>query len=1402
MGKFADYAKNYKPLEQNNPFGENVTTDYNVSVETPEGWFNDAQAINQEVTLIDGDTFTDRQGNKYRLAGAAAPETTKVTEGPAGWFDDVGRTVEIETGQPFGQETMQAVNAVINAGGFNRMVKTGDTSYDREVVRFTNDKGEDLTEALYRSGILRPDKNTEQAFVDIHNAGEIARKLGIGTGYTDIATKLDEVIHDQRILGGKSIVQFGGEALTEQDLVTGNESYGYHNLYTDVAFRNPDRDINNVAHNSIGESAQLGWLGMKEGAFGAAELLGDSLGIDWVKEAGTLGIEKTGKDKAEIAEISNLDFNEVNGIGDFMQFVGNNTAMSVPYLGLIAGGSLLSPVVGGGLLGAAVSTLPAAAVYSGQIWNEMEGDKNAGAALMGGVLAASVDKLGLNLIMGKVFPPRQLLSAAGRTVAAQALVDAGKATSLEAAEQMILKITQKEAFDLMKHSAATAAQQSASLFNRTNIVRNAAQAAVVGGVGEATTEAMQETIQYVTASELLGSDKQFNQWELEDRIQNAMLAAFGPGSGFAVAGSVVQSGGMEAQKAELERANIQRLNEVDQIRERMRVNGEPILSVEEILEGVREKRGAWDVQQEALLEQEQSKRAEGKKRVKRESRIGSFGRRARRHQRDERGFYNTLKNLESFPDAVAKAATGLGKLWNAASVTAFKPEELANREYGHILQNIRALVGQGRGVINSGRAFEAKQDLVYGSLAQMVYIPQVLNRFKATNVLGEASRKEITTLLREFGRDGWYEQMKAGNEVDLPAHLAEHKDALYQTAMELEKQAAAIRDVQVKALAADGDHEGFGELAGWWWKHQDLDPAKVIKNKDAFYEFVRNNTGMDDKEIDEFYDRISGGDATSLTDYFSHVAGVEFTPEHQKAREANLSEKEGFEMFANENMFTTMDNAALSASRFSVNREYFGNGGRNLDIMFDELEKAGMDPAKVDEVAWYTKSIIDSSTGNFNRIQSPRWAAVNKMAATWSIFAGLPLSTLSSIPESAMITLGLTGPEASKAISKMGMEVASTFAKSADRVFKEAVAAGNLTAVPDGANYAVSKDQERLDKAGLWWSPASAGKRVGVGEVNINYRWLQDRFFAGIGLTNITQAQRRASGAVATDFVTQRLSELAQAGDMKNLTNRQQHIYNQLAELGINVDQMLGLWNEYGTNELELDYAKGDRDIPADVMSIIDDNMQTAVYNFVNMRIQNPGAANRPLFFQDPHWQLITQFNGFISTFSANVVPKLWNDYIKRGAPQVKYNTFATMAAMMMLGGASQYLKDWLKYGRMTPYLEGPQQFQRAIYSSGVLGQAERVVEAVIPIYGGAHHGTLAAQLWGIAVGEAGPTARIAGTLGTAAQQAIGGEGERAAQTLAKTAPLIAPVTGLRKGLVGSLFGGSIGDQYREYDEL
>ena len=197
--------------------------------------------------------------------------------------------------------------------------------------------------------------------------------------------------------------------------------------------------------------------------------------------------------------------------------------------------------------------------------------------------------------------------------------------------------------------------------------------------------------------------------------------------------------------------------------------------------------------------------------------------------------------------------------------------------------------------------------------------------------------------------------------------------------------------------------------------------------------------------------------------------------------------------------------------------------------------------------------------------------------------------------------------------------------------------------------------------------------------------------------------------------------------------------------------------------------------------------MHEATFNFVNEAIVLPQAANRPLIYQDPRFALFTQFQGFIATFTANQIPKLWDEYVKRGTPAMKYNAFALATTMIMMGFVSQHLKDLIKYGEKTPHLEGADYIQRGVRGSGLLGTSERILDQFFPLYEKNSDGKTE---WAFNQ-VAGESAAIgyAEKLASAAGSILQGDKEQAIYKGLRAAPVAGPFTNFAKATAGLATG-------------
>ena len=450
--------------------------------------------------------------------------------------------------------------------------------------------------------------------------------------------------------------------------------------------------------------------------------------------------------------------------------------------------------------------------------------------------------------------------------------------------------------------------------------------------------------------------------------------------------------------------------------------------------------------------------------------------------------------------------------------------------------------------------------------------------------------------------------------------------------------------------------------------------------------------------------------------------------------------------------------------------------------------------AAIKELAKDTKNVIDSITGNFNRLTNKAWEGVQNTILQWTTLTGLLLSGLSSLPEFGTVALDVTGnAEAKQAINNTIHGMADGLKDFVNSV-EESAAAGLKSEFSEGQKVRANRGFEEslpfvLDRVGGTPSRAGLYKRLGLDE-NVGgagiMSWAHDKLFSINQLERITTMQRAINASMAVDFIRNRAMRLAAHTDGETYTGRLQDDYRQLRELGLDVPSLIEDVRSMsdGASEFSAILEQDDTSYYSDY-NRFKINLEVGVKNFVDFRVQNPGAANRPLWTQDPHWRLFTQFQGFTSTVTTTIVPKLWHGQlgaaVRTKNPAMAYNTFALVVLMMSLGGLSQWVKDLLKYGESSPYLENDDLLYRALLSSGVLGQFEKAVQVINPLYSKPGE-TIPGR---IIETSAGPFGRQVGNLADAAFYQSKGNTDAALRAFLKNVPLTSAFPSLRNKLTG-----------------
>ena len=1250
-----------------------------------------------DYTFVDADTLRGPDGeSRYRIQGFDAPEIAKVKG------DEVARG-----GTAGGGASTQIIQKLAADHGFRNVVKTGQVDPNgREIIKITDDHGRDFTNTILKTGVL--DTNRYSSNQDVLSA-DVASVLRDREEYQDTDwDKGRDALHQAIEADTFYDAGFKRAAVTEQELAHGGPNIASNY----VEFRKYDRSLKNKANNPLSESFDLGFRGAQEAMWGAINLVGETSDWDWAKDIGEAGVYRAQagiKDKPEL-KLSALDDDgnwDIKGVGEFFQFLGNNAAVSLPYMAATIGGTLLAPVTGGLSLSLPVS------IYTGQTWNEMEGEKNAGVAVVAGVTQAVLDRIGLKGIVGGTILKKGTRDAAISKI----IADSGNTLNKKQASDLLGNLTRKEIANL----AGDIGKVSAEQLGARNLARSLIASGAKGGATEGITEAAQESVGYLAA--VAGSDKEFNAVDFNNRIINATIAGTSLGTGFAVPGTAYDAGAwadlaVRQAPAEAKRRSIAGQYAQDEIDKNGRVK-----SIQE-------------------LNEENTAAA-----ARRQGDILSFDERVAAHKRAEAG-----------KDVFAKSKdlwASVPGLWKGATRFIF------GRDIQNKSRAARVLADMYNGNLQktfSGSHFENRKHHLLTEYRNYVPDPaSIADALGDKRFRSKIAVEKRNAILNQFGQ--WVKSQEANASLDwntLPANLQEHRAFLGAYNQQLVDLGNKLHADQAKY------NPDLGYVKNYLQHYKSFNKAAIEKDRNKFVEQLVTK-GVPRDEARSITDHILGADTVNGPNDF-HIGRGKQIPGSHRARTLNLSDDANFQEFMEQDQLANISNAAKSAARYVSYQEFVGDNSSKVNELLQQMLDEGVSEAEVNKVAAGMQDYLDAESGNYKRIKNENWNAIQQNLMFWTMLAGLPLATISSFVELMLTSKSLTKDQIFSNIKNAAVEGAQGMW-------------GKLKVFDSETNKQLEKNkrQSKLKELGYFNWEVGAAHTTGVSETSHNKQRLVDVYFRSIQLQQWTDYTRNVRGSMAGDFVINHLETIAtQRNDGALYNNEVQEAEEQLRNLGINVDDMINVYNQQGPLS------------PAQEQQFAD-NMREATFNFINEAVALPQSANRPLFYQNPHLALFTQFQGFIATFTANHIPKLWGELVKRGTPSMKYNAFAVMTTMLAMGFVSQYLKDLLKYGKPSEHLDDAEKLQRAVGASGLLGSGERVFNFFFPIYESSSDGP-AEWFFNTVTGEAAAASNVS-RAGQAIGELASGNTEKGTYQLLKTAPFLGPINQLNDKIANTLFG-------------
>ena len=1214
----------------------------------------------------DADTFR-RDNKNYRIRGLDADETWKVANG------------EMKPGQWLGDIQTKEFGKLAETMGFNNIVETGELTYGRHVADLTNDNGQTFTDSLYEQGLVRSNKWATPRQQELAERGKLSRWLDEAKA-TDAGVELPKSEWDlsrDRINDFKreSIVGFKGTAMNERELAAnaanGDDYSG--TLSNTVQFRHANQDLKGHARGVFSAGMSQGWHSIKESAAGGLQVLGDVFDSDYLTnwgEADLRELQYEGRNAPTfVQDIGKVEFGE-----NFTEYLKGMAGVSLPYMLGIIGSAGAGAVVGGaGLAGAAIGLTAPAWVYSGEIYNNMEGDKdtkNAGAAITGGIMMAVADRLGLHAILGsgKQFLKKDAIKQLTKALAKKDGITAAEATRKVAMAQL------ETGKDLLKGMAG----QATINLNKGLVAKSLGLGFARGAVGESVTESFQETTGFLAShfgSEVTRGDD-INTDELGSIALNAAVGGFLLGGGI--------SGSLNAKQELMSYAQTKYdYGQATKDAADGMLDGTLDSQMDDILKGELNLESDWEMIEEVEKGAKTRKDRGFWEKVKRAG-GGYFRKRGARWE-------DRLLNNPLIPDEAKRIIKIINTAWMPGNTS-------------HV---------EG----TNQWAQQARAEAV------MIRRSQDLKGHLAAALGYTTSNADVRKASAEYA--AWVDAKNKNKNFKLVDPAMEEA----MTAIQV-----GITDLTdgLKKIVEKGTGEKIGYVKDWFVKTLQFSNEALIKNKGGFIEgLVKGDPdnkvkGWTRAQATELYDSIVHGKPFDGGGLFTDF---DLTHKSTKNRIAKLTDNSNLNEFMEKDLFKKLDKNIADMTRYSYNVKYLGKQDEKINMILSKLKREmgdHWDP----EYALEVKEMIDANRGQYKPLKSKTTKEVIKNISFIGAITQLDTSMLASLPEAALVFNSAVREGGIVGVVKKAWKANKQHFKETSK--EAASKARQFRGTPTAAEINPTADDIDLARESFYGSSYGSRKHGVLGAEDIERgtqtKWdsrreiILENFFRFNLLKPYTDATRVARLAIANDQIFSDLDTVVSFYNKGGVnSNHANDAYDRLRELNINPTDAAAQYKQVVQDVNEMRDKFPDIDTHQYIFKNFPDlynTLELARTTFVDSMLAKPTIVDRPLWYSSPILRLGVQYQGFLSTFSAHILPRLYKQ-AKRGNPNLKYQAFATAATMVALAALGQSLKDDWKYGiGKTKLQKDAQHYQRAFAASGLLGTGERFLELIHPIYG------------------------------------------------------------------------------------
>ena len=1262
---------------------------------------------------LDADTVRDDLGD-VRYDNLNAPEVPHMS--PDG----------LSMGDWGGEFYANLYDRLASEGGYDNVYRTGKKGYyGRDLGGRENDYEEHFSDKLYYEGLARPKDGSTQELADM---GVFARAFksdvgGEGEPDEDIWSIARQ---DQTDYMKETQVGYKTHALNEQELAATADYYGESYspyLNHDVQFRHNDRDLNNVANSNFGQGWSVGWGSIKQSAVEGVSVLGDMLGNKEMYEWGQIRSREYDFDNTNRPTFAN-DITKIENLGDVGEWVAGISGVALPYmLGLIGTGAVgaviagTAPILGVGaaLFGGATAFLPAMWVYSGEAYGNMQGtmdQKNASLALGAGFTMTFLDRLGLKGLVGA----SAALKKDGMKQIAQAYA---KKNDIELDEAV--KIITDEAGNLKALALMDIAAIADLQMNKALLAKSVGTRMFQGSAKEGLTEIGQESTGYFAGH--FGTDSSIRpELDMTEYKRIAINAAAG---GFLLGGGIsgttttyTEMAGFNRLKRDVspEEKNKNWIggNNIDR--------GDALLTPEDDAEvgtlidpntkkpfvkdpdaPVKPKRKVYSFEANGIdvLEEAEKEYTKG---AEEDLSTGRGGKKS------------MWQNLKEFP---ARFTKKVGGFWEPRVLKAIEKYAKDPERATEIFATLQSRFGMSNTSWMQGKDLgDTKRLLQQKLLYEVADFKARLDTLLGVGVRGNTS-EEATAIFME------YIQAKRNGTATNPMYK-NIEDSLELMRIEIGGQidndtTSGVTDKVLneinKMLGPEGNVD---RKLNYFQDSAKLKVSEVLKDKKGFVnKLVEGGWSVEDAE--GFYDSLENG---PLHYNKSKIRELGFT--NHPSRSLKQSKDVLNKMFGEDSKF--LENDPFQRLReniqeqvnYAVDRRFGGKDGisaKKLLLMLKDELGEGWDSRMFTH---YMDSIA-ASRGDYRRMDSKQAERMIGHVTFFNTFSHLDLSALASLPEAAIVLMGAAKDKKLSELFQMGV---NDFARK--YVIEGKHGYSYINPSVGMTREAYTRNLADFYRYGYGTSTHGAIGQVGIDEgvykASKIKEFAMSTFFRANLLKIYTDTTRVARLAIANDAIFGDLEIIAMfpPGHQNRNTGLFYDAFERMRELNIDPDIVAERFAEVVGLARTTMGKGGDTQALYDRILELDpefiDDMDIARMSWVDNAIAHPDAMNRPLFYSNPYYRLFTQYNGFMSVFTASILPKIWKR-VKGRDPTAKYAAVAMAATMVALGFLSQAMKDEWRYGGRPGWLNEKGFIQRGVSSSGLLGTPEKLLSAISPIY-------------------------------------------------------------------------------------